>query len=46
MSNKEQKIIEIHRIVNMHEAYPEDTHFLIPNSFDAILMLYWQLPGG
>ena len=46
MNNEQQKIIEIHRMVNMHEANPEDTHFLMPNAFNAILMPNLQMPGG
>ena len=38
--------MEIHRMVNMHEANPEDTHFLMPNPFNAILMPHPQMPGG
>ena len=46
MNNEEQKLIEIYQIVNMHEANPEDTHFLVPNPFDAILTPHVQMPGG
>ena len=46
MSNKQQKIIEIHQIVNMCEANPEDTYFLIRNPFNAILTPNLQMPGG
>ena len=44
MNNEQQKIIEIHQIVNMHEVNSEDTHFLIPNPFNAILMPRLQMP--
>ena len=37
MNNKQQKVIEIYRILNMHKANPEDTHLLMPNLFNAIL---------
>ena len=30
----------------MHEANPEDTHFLMPNPFNAFLMLHPQMPSG
>ena len=46
MHNEQQKIMEIHRIVNMHEANPEDTHFLMPNPFNAILTPHPQMPSG
>ena len=37
-------------MVNMHEANPEDMHFLMPNflmpnPFNFILMPYQQMPG-
>ena len=38
--------MEIHRILNMHEAYPEDTHFLMANTFNGILTPHPQMPGG
>ena len=44
MSNQQQKKIEIHRIVNMHEANPKDTHFLMPNPVKAILTPHPQIP--
>ena len=46
MNNEQQKILEIHQIVNMYEANSEDTHFLMPNPFNAILMPHLQMPGG
>ena len=38
--------MEIHQIVNMHEANPEDTHLLMPNPFHAILTPYPQMSCG
>ena len=32
-------------MLNMHETNAEDTHFLMPNPFNAILMPYPQMPG-
>ena len=46
MNNEQQKIMEIHRIVNMQEANPEETRFLMPNPFNAILTPHPQMPGG
>ena len=46
MSNKQQKIKEIHHIVNMHEANAVDKYFIMTNLFNAILMLYQQMLGG
>ena len=45
MNNEQQKVIEIHRILNMHEANPEDTHLLMPNPFNTILTPHPQMPG-
>ena len=45
MNNEQQKIIEIYRIVNMHDTNPEDTHFIMPNPFNAIVTPYPQMPG-
>ena len=46
MNNEQQKIMEIHHIVNMYEAKPEDTHFLIPNPLNAMRTPHPQMPGG
>ena len=46
MNNEQQKIIEMYRIVNMHEANPADKHFLMPNPYNAILVPHLQMPGG
>ena len=46
MNNEQQKVTEIHRICNIHEANPENTHFRMPNLFNAILMPHLQMPGG
>ena len=46
MNNEQQKVIEIHWLLNMHEANPEDTHFLMPNPWNAILTPNRQMPGG
>ena len=43
MNNEQQKIIEIYRIVNMHEAYPKDTYFLTHNAFKADLTALLQM---
>ena len=40
------KIIEIHGIVNMHEANLMDTYFLMLNRFNVILMPHPQMPSG
>ena len=45
MNNEQQKIIEIHPIVHMHNANPKDTYILMPNPFNAILTPYPQMPG-
>ena len=46
MNNEQEKIIEIHVIVNMHETNPKDTYFVITNGFNAILVSHLQMPGG
>ena len=46
MNNEQLKVIEIHRILNMHEANAENTHFLMPNLFNVILTPHPQMPGG
>ena len=46
MNNEQQKIIGIYPTVNMHVVNPEDTHFIMPNPFHAILTLHAQIPGG
>ena len=46
MNSEQQKIMQIHPMVNMCKANPEDTHFLIPNPFNAILTPYPQMPPG
>ena len=46
MNDEQQKIMEIHGMVNMHEANLEDTHFLMPNPFNAILTPHLQMPDG
>ena len=43
MNNKQQKIIEMYWLVNMHEAKSEDTYLLISNPFNAILTPYLQM---
>ena len=46
MNKEQEKIMEIYQMVNMHEANPEDTHFLMLNPFNAILTPHPQMPGG
>ena len=46
MNNEQQKVIEIYRILDMHETNHEDTHFLMPNPFNTILIPHLQMPGG
>ena len=46
MNNEQEKVIEIHQILNMHEANLEDTHFLMPNPFNAMLTPHPQMPSG
>ena len=46
MNKKQVKIIEIHGIVNIHEANPEDTYLLMPDPFNGILTSHLQVPGG
>ena len=46
MNNKEQKAIEIHRIVNMHEANPQNKYFLEPNPIHVILMPHLHISSS
>ena len=46
MNNEQKKVIEIHQILNIHEANPEDKHCLMPDPFYAIRTPHPQMPGG
>ena len=46
MNNKQEKLIEIHQIVNMYEANSKDIHFLMSNHFNTILTPHLQMSVG
>ena len=46
MNSKTQMIIKVDGIGNMHEANPNDTHFLIPNASNNILFRYSQMASA
>ena len=46
MSDKQQNMIEIHGIITIHEANPDDTHFVLPNPSNITLTPYLQMLYG
>ena len=46
MKYEQEKIIEIYRILNMHEANAEDTYLPMSNPVNAILTPDPYMPGG